>query len=320
MNRWFVCLLFLIGGIIDGYSFSLKVDNKSGIITIDGADYPIIGFGSYPLPEETRVIALKHAIGNGYRIIDTASYYKNFHAIAEALKGQDRHQFYIISKVWHTMQSPPDIYKDIEWTLKQLQTDYLDAYLLHWPNSTVSIEKTLTTMEKLRQEKKIRHIGLSNVTVNHLKRALEFGIPVTWVQIEMNPYFYDPELLKFCEEHSIIVQAWSPLGNGRICNDAILAKIGSKYGKTPSQVAIKWIIQHGCMPLPNSKNEVHISENMQAVDFLLSMEEMEQIDQRAKIGKRTRYAKEIFGFTDEFDFSYEECWPMKEKGFNNDSL
>lgn len=252
--------------------------------------------------------AVEQAAKIGYRIIDTATYYRNFDGIANALKDQDRRRFYLISKVWHNEQSPADLRKDLERALEQLQTEYLDAYLLHWPNSEISIEETLTAMDELRQEKKIRHIGLSNISANHLKKALRVGIPITWVQIEMHPYFYDPELLECCKEHSVIVQAWAPLGRGRISEDAALARIGKKYGKTPSQVAIRWIIQHGCMPLPGSKNERHIRENMEVTDFMLSMEEMEEIDERARQGKRERFTKETIGFEDEFDFSYEQCW------------
>lgn len=281
--------------------------------TMDGTHYPIIGFGTYPLTSDACTNAVKHAIKVGYRILDTATYYKNFTDIAIALKDQDRHHFYIISKVWHDKQSSADVRKDIDLTLKQLQTDYIDAYLVHWPNSEIPIEETLDTMDELRHQNKIRHIGLSNVTVNHLTRALELNIPITWVQIEMNPYFYDPVLLKFCKEHSIRVQAWAPLGRGKVNDDLLLAKLGKKYGKTAPQVAIKWILQHGCMPLPSSTSENHMRENMDVMDFTLTADEMKEIDQRAKTGERKRCTKERIGFNDEFDFSYNECWPKQHK-------
>jgi diketogulonate reductase-like aldo/keto reductase len=298
---------------MNAFAFSnpIEVNVKNGVCQIEGVDYPIVGFGTYPFTGEVCTLAVKQAVKSGYRIIDTATYYQNFEAIAKALKGQSRSSFYIISKVWHDRQSPIDLCKDLEWTLEQLQTDYLDAYLLHWPNSEISIDKTLETMEKLQQAKKIRHIGLSNISVNHLKRAFEVCIPIHWVQIEMHPYFYDHKFLEFCQEYSMVVQAWAPLGRGRISNDNVLAGIGEKYGKTASQVAIKWIIQHGCVPLPGSKNEKHIRENMQVTDFMLSEKEMKEIDKRAEAGKRERFSKDAIGFTDEFDFSYEQCWPKR---------
>lgn len=210
MNELLAFLVFMTGGIMNVFASAnpIGIDIKSGICRIDEIDYPVIGFGTYPLTGKACTAAVEQAAKIGYRIIDTATYYRNFDGIAKALKDQDRRRFYIISKVWHNMQSPADLRKDLDLTLEQLQTDYLDAYLLHWPNSEIPIEKTLAAMEELRRDKKIRHIGLSNVSVNHLKRALELGIPITWVQIEMHPHFYDPELLKFCQEHSIMVQAY----------------------------------------------------------------------------------------------------------------
>ncbi len=291
-------------------SKSIEVDAARAICRIDGVDYPAVGLGTYRLTGPVCKEAVRSAMEAGYRIVDTATYYGNFEGVGEALRGEDRGLFYIISKVWPDKHSPVELRKDLELTLKQLQLDYLDAYLLHWPNSTIPIESTLATMEEFRREKKIRHIGLSNVTVNHLKRALEVGVPISWVQVEMHPYFCDARLLQFCREKFIAVQAWRPLDLGRILEDEMLGEMGAKYGKTACQIALRWIVQHGCVPLPGSQNKKHIRENLEIADFALSGIEMEAIDHRAFAGSRFRLGKERgFGFTDEFDFSYEQCWP-----------
>jgi diketogulonate reductase-like aldo/keto reductase len=310
MRSLAVLLLFMAGGMMNLFASSnpVEVDIKSGVCRIDKVEYPIVGYGTYPLTGKVCAAAVEQAIQAGCRIIDTATYYRNFDGIARALKNKERSHFYLISKVWHDQQSPENLRKDLEATLATLQTDYLDAYLLHWPNSKMPIEKTLTAMNELRLAKKIRHIGLSNISVNHLKRVLEMGVPITWVQVEMHSYFCDFELIKFCHEHSIAVQAWAPLGLGRISQDSALASIGQKYGKNASQVAIRWIMQHGCIPLPGSKNEKHICENIYVNDFILTQDEMSEIDKRAK-GERERFTQETVGFEDEFDFSYEQCWP-----------
>jgi diketogulonate reductase-like aldo/keto reductase len=267
-----------------------------------------VGFGTYPLTGAVCTKAVQCALSSGYQIIDTATFYGNFEAIAHALKHVERSCYQLISKVWHDKQSPHELIEDLEKTLTHLHTDYLDFYLLHWPNSKMPIEETLHAMNALRIAGKIRHIGLSNVSVNHVKRALEVGVPISCVQVEMHPYFCDFELLAFCKQRSITIQAWAPLGRGRISHDRFLADIGVQYGKSASQVAIRWIVQHGCIPLPGSQNEKHIRENCAIFDFALPAEEMAVIDRNARVGKRERITKEMIGFDDEFDFSYAQCW------------
>jgi diketogulonate reductase-like aldo/keto reductase len=287
-----------------------RIDAEKTICQIEGTNYPAIGFGTYPLKDDVCFKTIKYAGQLGYRIIDTATFYRNFKAIGNALKTLSRENFYVISKVWPDAQTPERLRDDLQTTLTELQTHYLDAYLLHWPNSKISIENTLSTMEGIRQAGLIRHIGFSNVNLNHLKRALECHIPISWVQIEMHPRFYDAALLQFCQEKSIAVQAWSPLGRGQVREDTLLNDLGKKYHKTAAQIALKWIVQHQCIPLPNSQNENHLRQNLEIGNFLLSPEEMKSINDKAQSGQRLRITEVAgFGFTDEFDFSYEECWP-----------
>lgn len=308
MNRLLALVFLMLGGVLH-LSASIEIDIDNCICRVGEKEHLIVGYGTYPLTGDVCTAAVEKAIEVGYRMIDTATYYQNFDSIARALKSKDRRCFYLVSKVWYDKQLPEDLCKDLEATLEKLQTDYLDAYLLHWPNSKISIEKTLATMNELMRAKKVRHIGLSNISINHLKRALEVGVPITWVQIEMHPHFCDFELVEFCHDQSIAVQAWAPLGRGRISYDPTLTAIGQKYKKSASQVAIRWIIQHGCIPLPGSKNEQHMRENADIKDFALTEDEMTAIDDGARVGERERFTKATIGFDDELDFSYEQCWP-----------
>lgn len=286
--------------------------HAKGICQIENVAYPAIGFGTYPLKGDICAQAVLDAASLGYRIIDTATFYDNFEPIGKVLNSLDRRNFYVISKVWPNAQTPERLNDDLRTTLERLQTTYLDAYLLHWPNNKIPIEDTLQAMEVLRSKKMIRHIGLSNVTVNHLKRALKVGVPISWVQVEMHPLFCDFELLKFCQDNAIGVQAWAPLGRGRISEEAFLEGLGKKYGKSASQISLRWIIQHGCIPLPGSKNKSHMQKNMEINDFSLSPEDMHVIDERSKVGKRERITNNFgLGFSDEFDLSEKECWPIK---------
>lgn len=305
-------LIFLscLGANMSLEASQIEIESETGNCRINQQDMPAIGFGTYPLTGEVCAASVDEAIRAGYRILDTATYYENFEAIAKSLKDQNRSSFYIISKVWHDMQHPEGLNKDLQRTLAQLETEYIDAYLLHWPNKNIPIDSTLWAMEKLRKQNKIRHIGLSNVSINHLKKALKYKIPIAWVQVEMHPHFCDFDLIKFCSDHSITIQAWRPLNLGRISDDAMLAEIGHKHKKTACQVALKWIVQHGCIPLPGSQNKAHIQENMNIFDFSLSEEEMLLIDKRAREGERFRLTEEHgLGFADELDSSYDECWP-----------
>lgn len=274
--------------------------------------YPAIGLGTYPLQGDLCYQAVAKAIDIGYQIIDTATYYKNFDSIGKAIKKIGRNELYVISKVWPTAHTKNGIFQDIEQTLKNLQTDYLDAYLLHWPNSSVDIEETLFAMREIQQKGLIRHIGLSNITIYHLQRAMETGNSIDCVQNEMNPFFYDNALLQFCHTQKIGFQAWAPLGRGRARSNELLQRLAKKYNKTEAQIALYWIFQHGCIPLPGSSNPHHMQLNFQCSDFLLSQSDMEEINQHASIGSRERIIPEWdLGFSDEFDFSYHQCWPKK---------
>jgi diketogulonate reductase-like aldo/keto reductase len=297
---YFVVLLNILS--MPAFGFKFVCDGANCFI--DGKKYSMIGFGTYPLVGAACTTALDQAISNGYQIIDTATFYKNFDAMHAPLKKHNRKNLYVISKVWPDAHTRTKMRTDLKTTLKLLQTDYLDAYLLHWPNSKISISESLLAMQELQNQGLVRHIGLSNVSVNHLKKALKVGVAISWVQIEMHPSFYDAQLLEFCKKNSIGVQAWAPLGRGRLTENILLKKLGKKYKKTAAQIALRWIIQHGCIPLPGSRNTDHIRENFNVADFVISDDDMRLINENAKNGKRERYS------LDEFDFTYDECWPL----------
>ena len=311
---FFVALSVLLFPFCASANTAGSIHMEGSRCVIDGITYPAVGFGTCLIHDATCKTAIDWAAQDGYRIIDTATIYRNFSPIGEGIKKYGRQNFYLISKVWHNQLTPNHIRHDLAKTLQQLKTPYLDAYLIHWPNSSVPIEETLWTMEELRRSGKIRHIGLSNVTANHVRRALQVGVPITWVQVEMHPFFCDFALLDLCHSQGIAVQAWCPLDRGRrVGKDGLLSDIGKRYNKTPEQVALKWIAQHGCIPLPCSRNREHIRQNLEIDDFALSADEIAQIDQRARYGQRRGASVSELGFTDEFGFTYEQCWPTAHK-------
>ncbi|MCH9611800.1 MAG: 2,5-diketo-D-gluconic acid reductase A [Chlamydiia bacterium] len=271
---------------------------------------PPIGYGTYRQKGVLCADNVKRAIDCGYRVIDTATLYENMDAVGKGIQGYERGALYIISKVWPNLHTREGIQRDLEQTLDQLQSDYLDAYLLHWPDSKARITPIIETMKEAIKAGRLRHFGVSNVNVNHLKRLLEFDIPITWVQNEIHPNYINKELVAFCKAHEIGLQAWRPLAHGEIIEDKELLQIGKRYGKTPAQVALRWAVQLGVIPLPGSKTAERIKENFTIFDFALSAEEMALITNRAEQGIPYRLSDpDRYGFTDEFDFSYEECWP-----------
>ncbi len=281
--------------------------------TLNTSTLPPIGYGTWPYKGEECTKAVEEALDMGYTILDTATFYNNFEAIEKAIRSKNREELTIISKVWPTNQSPADLKKDLKDSLQRLNTPYIDIYLLHWPNSSIPIRETLQAMEEARKAGMIREIGVSNFTVNHLKKILELEIPISWNQIEISPQFYDPELLAFCHEHKIGVQAYSPIGRGNLINDPVLTRLASKYGKVPAQIALRWVLQHHALPIPGTRNPQHMAENLAVYDFELTQDEMEEINAQAKNGKRNRVTIEKkLDYLDEFDFTYEECWPNNE--------
>ncbi len=284
--------------------------SEDGRCTIDNQVLPVIGFGTYPLQEKVCEEAVKTALKTGYRIIDTATMYNNFNAISHILPNVERSELFLISKVWHDSQTEINLKSDLDLTLKALGLKYLDAYLLHWPNSNNPLKPIIEKLQNFMNEGLVRYIGLSNVNVNHIKRAIDKGMKISFVQNEMNPFFYDKNLLDFCHKNNIVVQAWAPLGRGRINQASQLLALGNKYKKTPAQIALKWIVQQGCIPLPGSKNSEHIKNNFEIHDFKLTNEDMNLISDKAQVGQRERVTLEMgFGFADEFDYKYKECWP-----------
>jgi diketogulonate reductase-like aldo/keto reductase len=290
----------------------MQIEIQETQLKIGAEVFPRVGFGTYPLKGDTCERSVRMAFETGYRCFDTATMYDNFEAIANVLKDIQRAEIFLTSKVWPSHQAGQKLLNDLDLSLKTLKMDYLDVYLLHWPDSRLNFTEIVDNMNGLIEQQKVRFVGLSNVTVHHLKKALEQGMPVSVVQIEMNPGFYDPELLQLCHQENILVQTWSPLGRGKVIQNKLLMALSQKYNKMPSQIALRWILQHQCLPIPSSTNFEHIQSNLDVFDFELSAEDFEAINQIAKNGTRFRITEAMgMGFTDEFDFPYEKCWPSE---------
>ncbi|MEF9951775.1 MAG: aldo/keto reductase [Clostridium sp.] len=255
----------------------------------NGVKMPILGFGTYKVDNGNTVIqSVKEALNIGYRSIDTASFYNNEEGVGIALKesGLKREEIFLTSKVWNSDQGYEKTLDAFHRTLKNLQTTYLDLYLIHWP--TPLFGETWRALEELYRNGYIRSIGVSNFTIDHLKSLLETAeIPPMVNQVEFHPLLVQNELIEFCKNQSIQLEAWSPLMRGRVFDIPLLQDLAKKYNKTISQIVLRWDIQMGVVTIPKSTTPERIIENSSIFDFELSNEDVlkiQNLDKGVRVG------------------------------------
>ena len=238
---------------------------------------PQLGLGTWRLDGEEceRTVAL--ALGLGYRHIDTAEGYGNEREVGRGIAGADRSSLWITTKVWRQYLAPSDLRRRCEKSLRRLGTDYLDLYLVHWPNRDIPIEQTVDGFEALREDGLIRAWGVSNFTPTHMREACAYGTPAT-NQVELHPYFNQRPLVAVQRELGIPVTAYSPVARGAVLDDPVLVGIARAHDRTPAQVALRWAVQHGHIVIPKAATEAHLRDNLEVFGFELTPEEMRRID------------------------------------------
>ncbi len=240
----------------------------------NGSYIPRIGFGTWELtPNNVAKRTVKLALGIGYRLIDTAKIYGNEVEIGEIIRqsGINRQELFITTKLWNDDQGYNSTVTACQASLDRLGLDYVDLYLIHWPITSRRIESWQALIE-LQKRGLVKNIGVSNFTVRHLQELLDSSdIPPVVNQVEFHPFIYKQqrEILKFCNCHNIIIEAYSPLSRLKQTSHPLILNIANEIGKTPSQVVLRWCIQHGTVPLPRSQNPEHIKMNFEVFDFEL---------------------------------------------------
>lgn len=259
----------------------------------NGVHIPAIGYGTYKTAENDVSIILS-AIECGYRLLDTASIYKTEQQTGAAIResGIPREEITVISKVWRNDLGYHKTKEAFAKSLKQTGLNYLDLYLIHWPANARNFDnwqktnaETWRAMEELLEEGKIKSIGVSNFWPEHLEALLDSAkIKPAVNQIEFHPGYWQPETTQYCKEKGIVLQAWSPLARGRIFGNEILIEIANRHQKTVSQIALRWIVQQGVIPIPKAASKERMNENFDIFDFALSDEEMELINNLPETG------------------------------------
>ncbi|MFX1524741.1 MAG: aldo/keto reductase [Promethearchaeota archaeon] len=247
----------------------------------NGSEIPILGLGTWDLRGRKVYQAVLWAFDIGYRLIDTATLYGNEREIGEAMRDSalSREDIFLTTKVWNTDQGFKNTLNAIEKSLKRLQTDYVDLYLIHWPVSRIRNE-TWRTLEKIYEEGKAHAIGVSNYTISHLEELMRFSETIPAVnQIEFSPFLYQKELMNYCKTKNIALEAYTPLTRGRKFNNRSLKSISQKYDKTVAQILIRWGLQHEIIEIPRSGNQQHLHENATIFDFTLDEGDMTRLDE-----------------------------------------
>jgi 2,5-diketo-D-gluconate reductase A len=250
----------------------------------DGNAIPQLGFGVFQIPPKDTAWAVSIALEAGYRHIDTAEMYGNEQGVGEAVRasGLDRAEVYITSKLNNGFHRPDEARRAFAQTLTELQTDYVDLFLIHWPLPTLydgDFVSTWKTLEEFRADGRARSIGVSNFQVDHLERlAAECDVVPAVNQIELQPYFHNTEVDAYDRAHGIATEAWAPIAQGRVLDDPTLNEIAGRLGKSPAQVALRWHIQRGNIVFPKSITPARIRENFELFDFQLEADDVGKID------------------------------------------
>jgi diketogulonate reductase-like aldo/keto reductase len=231
--------------------------------------------GGYEVEHE-----VAYALRLGYRGVDTASMYGNEEGVGRALaqSGMSRGDLFVASKVWNDEQGYDRTLSACDRSLRRLGLEYLDLYLIHWPVPEL-LRDTWRAMEKLREDGAVRAIGVCNFLVPHVEDLLSFAnVPPAVDQVEHHPRLQQPELRQFLRDSGITMQAWAPIMRGGVAEVPEIAAIARAHGKSPAQVSIRWILQHGVTTIPKSVHEVRIAENAEVFDFDLTDREMAIVD------------------------------------------
>ncbi|MCK5757801.1 MAG: aldo/keto reductase [Clostridiales bacterium] len=254
----------------------------------NGIKIPCVGFGTWQTPNnQTGYEAVRHALADGYRHIDTAAIYGNEEAVGQAIKdsGLPRSEIFLTSKLWGDDYGYETTKQAFQKSIDKLQTNYLDLYLMHWPNPKKFRDnwektnaETWKAIEELYEEGKIRAIGVSNFMIHHLEELFKSAVRIPMVnQIKLCPGDVKEDLVEYCKKHDILVEAYSPLGTGKVFNVPELTSLAKKYNVTVGRLCLRWSLERGYLPLPKSVTPKYIEENTNLFDFTLSPEDVEII-------------------------------------------
>jgi 2,5-diketo-D-gluconate reductase A len=270
------------------------MDSVPTLALNDGHTIPQLGFGVFQIPLSETAPAVSRALEVGYRHIDTAEMYGNEAQVGEGIRaaGAARAEVFVTSKLNNGFHRPDDARAAFRQTLADLQFEYVDLFLIHWPLPTRfdgDYVSTWKTLEQFQRDGQARSIGVSNFQVAHLERlAAECDVVPAVNQIELHPYFQNDEVRAYGEAHGIVTEAWSPIAQGDVLDDPVVTAIAERLGRSPAQVVLRWHVQRGSVVFPKSTTPARITQNFELFDFELVPGDMAAIDalDRGEAGRR----------------------------------
>lgn len=248
-------------------------------VDVQDEKVPALGFGTWQLQGQACLDGVVDALAIGYRHIDTAQLYKNETEVGQALRqsGVPRDEVFLTTKVWYTELSAKDVRRTTEESLRRLQVDYVDLLLIHWYNEDIPLEETLEAMTRLQREGRTRHIGVSNFRPDLVERA-EAHASIFCNQVEYHPYLSQEALCEQAVAHDYLLTAYSPLAQNKVLDDPVLGELAEQHGKTPAQIALRWLIQQEKVAaIPKAARHAHRLSNFEIFDFALTDAHMEAI-------------------------------------------
>lgn len=264
----------------------------------NGVEIPKIGFGTYKLEDGAQTYeAVTEALKVGYRHVDTAQVYGNEVSVGKAINDSQvaRQDIFLTTKLWNTVSTYEEAMVTFQESLDRLQQDYVDLLLIHWPNPihvrdndawVTRNAEVWRAMEDLYQAGKVKSIGVSNFRQHHLEKLLETAQVVPMVnQIKLAPGLEEKELVAYCREKGMLLEAYTPLGRGTVLNNETISQLAEKYGKTNVQIALRWSLDKGFLPLPKSATLKNIEPNLHVFDFELDQEDVEVLNDLSGISE-----------------------------------
>jgi diketogulonate reductase-like aldo/keto reductase len=255
------------------------------IVEANGAHIPALGLGTWALRGRTCARMVEEALRLGYRHIDTAEMYENEREVGEGLRasGVPREDVFITTKVWSSNLAPDDLARSARQSVAKLGVAQVDLLLIHWPNPRIPLAQTIPALCKAKTDGLARYIGVSNFDAKLVNEAMRLASePLVNDQIEWHPFVDQSATYNACRKHSLAVTAYSPVAKGRAANNKTLAAIGTRHGKTATQVALRFLLQEGAIVIPRTSRSERLAENFAVLDFTLAAAEMSEIRKLAR--------------------------------------